>query len=451
MKEEKILQEVVESPAKLVDKTATMIRGLPGKKPVRVARKYFGSLGPGLTTGAADDDPSGIATYSQAGAQFGFRFIWLSLYTLPFMYVVQEMSARIAHVTGRGLSGVLKHHYPRWILYLTVGLLFAANTLNIGVDIGGMVAATRLLINVRFGVLALLFTVLILALAIYIPYHRYAGILKGLAMALLAYVLTAFFVRADWLAIAKQVLVPSFSFNKESFFLITAILGTTISPYLFYWQASQEIEQQRSDYGRETLQQLEGTNPKEIKAMRKDVATGMIFSNIIMFFIIAVTGAVLFSKGISINTAADAASALAPFAGSYAKILFAIGIIGVGLLAIPVLAGSISYGLTEAINLPEGLNKKLNKAYGFYGVIIIALVIGLLINLLGFDPIKALIFSAAVNGVVAPVIMTMMLLAANNKKIMGEWKNGTLTNTLGWLITIVMYGVGAVTIVQAFL
>ncbi len=445
MDEKKIVKTVAESPARLAEEVTEAVKKIPHQRPIRIARKYWGTLGPGLTTGAADDDPSGIATYSQTGAQFGFGFIWLSLFSIPFMIVAQEMSARIAQVTGRGISGVIKQHYPRSILYSTVLLLFLANSLNIGADIAGMVAATRLIIPVPFWFLAMFFTIISLILQIGLPYAKYSQFLKYLTLVLFAYVITAFLVKADWTDILRHTVVPHFEFSKQAIFLVTAILGTTISPYLFYWQAAQEIEQQRGE-GRKTLSELRGTTREEISTMRKDVATGMIFSNIVMFFIIAVTGLVLFSKGTAITTAADAAEALRPFAGNYAYLLFTIGIIGTGLLAMPVLAGSASYAFSEAFSLNEGLDKQLKQAYGFYGVIILAMLIGLLINFIGVDPIKALIFSAVVNGLITPILLTLILLVSNNRKIMGEWKNGIWINTIGWLITIIMYLAGIATI-----
>lgn len=444
---EKIVRAVVESPARMVDETSHAVRDLNKQKPVQVARKYWGSLGPGLTTGASDDDPSGIATYSQAGAQYQFGHLWLSLYAIPFMIVVQEMCARIAHVTGRGIAGISKRHFPKPIVYGTVFLLFFANSLNIGADIAAMVAATRLIFpQFTYATLAVLFTLLSLVLQITMPYSKYARFLKILTLVLFSYVVTAFMVKLDWSLLFQKTVIPTISFDKDSIFMITAILGTTISPYLFYWQASQEIEQQRQDYGRKTLNELQGTNKKELGIMRRDVASGMIFSNLVMFFIIAVTGAVLYSGGFTITTAADAAEALRPLAGDYAYILFTLGIVGTGMLAIPVLAGSVSYAFSEAFSMSQGLDKSLKQAYGFYGVLIIAMIVGLGINLLGVDPIQALIFSAVINGIVAPIMLTLIMIIGSDEKIMGEWKNGFWSKTLGWTITGIMYICAAATI-----
>ncbi len=445
-----LVKKVAESPARVVEEVSQAVKVLPKQRSIRIAKKYWGSLGPGLTTGAADDDPSGIATYSQTGAQFGFAYLWLALYTIPFMIVVQEMCARIALVTGRGISGVLKQHYPRPLVLATVVLLFIANSLNIGADIAGMVAATQLIVPLSYWILALFFTVLSLYLVIALPYAKYAKILKYLTLFLFAYVATALLVHLDWSSVALHTLIPSLSFTPASIFLITAVLGTTISPYLFYWQAAQVIEQEKEDLGKTTIADLAGTDKKQIAAMRTDVSTGMIFSNLVMFFIIAVTGHVLFSQGIQITTAADAANALRPLAGDYAYILFALGVVGTGLLAMPVLAGSASYAFTEAYSISQGLDKELKRAYAFYGVIILAMLIGLAINFIGINPIQALLFSAVINGLVAPIVLTLILVVANNGKVMGKWKNGFWSNSLGWAIAIIMYVAGIATIISLF-
>ncbi len=449
---DELVKKVAESPARMVEGVSQAAKSIPKNRSIRIAKKYWGTLGPGLTTGAADDDPSGIATYSQTGAQFGFQYLWLALYSIPFMIVVQEMCARIALVTGRGISGVLKQHYSRSLVLTTVLLLFIANSINIGADIAGMVAATQLIVPVPYWILALFFTVLSLYLVIVLPYSKYANFLKFLTFFLFAYIITAFLVKADWGAIAHYTLVPSLSLTKESILLVTAILGTTISPYLFYWQAAQVIEQEKEDLGAKTIADLAGTDKKQIKAMRLDVSTGMILSNLVMFFIIAVTGVVLFSQGTTvINTAADAASALKPLAGNYAYLLFALGVIGTGLLAMPVLAGSASYAFTEAYSISQGLDKQLKRAYGFYGVIILAMFIGLIMNFMGINPMKALLFSAVINGLIAPILLTLILLVSNNEKVMGSWKNGPWTNILGWTIAGLMYLAGIATIISLFM
>lgn len=441
-----ILKTIVETPAATIDSAAKTVRKLPRQRPIRVAQKYWGTLGPGLTTGAADDDPSGIATYSQAGAQFGLNHIWLALYTIPFIVTIQEMCARIGIVTGRGLGGVIRKHYPPWLGYGVVTLLFFANTLNIGADIEAMAAATHLLLPFRLSYLAVFFTVVILFLQIGYPYERYARILKLLTLSLLAYVATAFVVSMDWRTVTLHTFIPTISFSKDNLFLLTAILGTTISPYLFFWQASQEIEEEER-HGARTLADRQQTDARQILAMRKDVVTGMVFSNLAMFFIIAVGNAVLHSHNVTINTAADAANALRPLAGNYAFLLFAIGIIGVGLLGIPVLSGSASYAISETMHWSYGLDKKLSKAYAFYGVIILATVVGLALNFVGVSPIRALILSAFINGVISPLLIFVIVMISNNRTIMGEWKNGAFSNVFGWTIGIMMLGVAAASII----
>jgi NRAMP (natural resistance-associated macrophage protein)-like metal ion transporter len=448
---EKIIQKVVESPAIAVDKAADFVKEipqqLPMQKPIRVAKKYWGTLGPGLTTGASGDDPSGIASYSQMGARYGLQYLWLALYTIPPMIVVQEMCARIAQVTGRGLAGVIRQHYSKNVLYTTIFLLFVANTISIGADIAGMVAASQLLFpTIPYSALAIGFAVLSLYLQIGLPYAKYANFLKYLTLVLFAYVITAAFITLDWSKVAFYTLLPSVTFTSDHIVMVTAVLGATISPYLLFWQASQEIEQEKARTELTTITALSGTTTKQIKAMRGDVASGMIFSNLIMFFIIAVTGTLLFKEGASIRTAADAAKALQPLAGNYATLLFAVGVIGTGLLAIPILAGSSSYAFAEAFGLKQGLDRTLKQAYGFYGVIIIAVLVGLAINFVGIDPIQALVGAAIANGLITPILVTLILLVGNNKKIMGQWKNGPWSQTIGWLIAILMYIAGIATI-----
>lgn len=446
---EEFVKKVAESPARMVAGTTDMLKKLSKGSPIRVVQKYWGKLGPGLTTGASGDDPSGITAYSQVGATYGFQYLWLSLYTLPAMIVVQEMCARIAQVTGKGLAGVMKQHYSPRLVRSTVGLLFIANTISIAADIGAMAAVGQLLFpGVSFTLFAVLFTILSLFLQIHLNYAVYANFLKYLTLILFAYVITAFFVKTDWSTIAVATLVPSITFNLEHIVMITAVVGATVSPYLLFWQASQEVESDRENAAKPS--DMPGTTKAQIAIMRNDVSTGMIFSNVIMFFIIVVTGAILFPQGIAITSAAQAADALRPFAGDYARILFAAGVIGTGLLAMPILAGSASYALSEAYSMREGMNKSLKQAYGFYGVIIIAMLIGLGINFLGIDPIKALIFAAIINGIVTPILVTFILLVGNNQKVMGVWKNGAWSNVLGWTTAILMYIAAIITIYSFF-
>ncbi|MBI3109528.1 divalent metal cation transporter [Candidatus Daviesbacteria bacterium] len=417
-----------------------------------MARKYWHSLGPGMVTGAADDDPSGIATYSQAGARYGFGFLWTAGFTFPLMSIIQEMCARIGLVTGRGLAGNIRMFFPKWVLYLCTFLLFAANSLNIGADLGAMAKATQLLYpNFGFNFLILFFAIFSLALQIFTTYDRYAKYLKWLALVLLAYVFSAIAANLDFGQIIASAIVPSFDFSKEQIFMITAILGTTISPYLFFWQTSQEVEEQIL-VGRTTLKLRQvQTSDKEIKDMRLDVWSGMFLSNLVMFFIIAACGAVLYASGITnIETAQQAAEALRPIAGEATYLLFAIGIIGTGLLTIPILAGSASYALSESFGWKYGLYRKLKEANAFYGVIIIATLIGLGINFLNFDTIKVLIYTAVFNGLIAPVILATIVILSSNKKVMGNRVNGPISLVLGLIITLVMAAAGIATIYSLF-
>ncbi|MBI2018176.1 divalent metal cation transporter [Candidatus Daviesbacteria bacterium] len=416
------------------------------------ARDYWKALGPGLTTGAADDDPSGIATYSQAGSKFGFGLLWTAVFSFPLMAIVQEMCARIGLVTGRGLAGNIRVYYPKWVLYICTALLFGANSLNIGADLGAMARAVQLIYpHLGFNFLIMAFAVFSLALQIFTTYDKYAKYLKWLALVLLAYVFSAIAANLDWQQVVINAIKPSFEFSRDQIFIVTAILGTTISPYLFFWQTSQEIEEQILE-GRTTLKlrQAETTN-KEIKDMRLDVWSGMFLSNLVMFFIIAACGAVLFANGITnITSAEQAAEALRPIAGNSTYLLFALGIIGTGLLAIPVLAGSASYAISESMGWKFGLYRKLKEANAFYGVIIISTLIGLSINFLNLDTIKVLIYTAIANGLIAPVILVLIILLSSSRKVMGERVNHPVTTALGWLVTTAMALAGVATIISLF-
>ncbi|MBI2039618.1 Nramp family divalent metal transporter [Candidatus Microgenomates bacterium] len=414
------------------------------------AREYWHTLGPGLTTGAADDDPSGIATYSQAGAQYGFQFLWLAPFTFPLMAVVQEMCARIGLVTGKGLAANIRAYYPKWVLYICAGLLFAANSLNIGADLGAMAKATQLISpHLSFDTLILGFAIFSLALQIFTTYDRYAKYLKWLALILLAYVFSALSTNLDFEKLLTHTITPVFDVSKEWIFLVTAVLGTTISPYLFFWQTSQEIEEEIMQ-GKTTIALRKGTTDKDIKDMRMDVWSGMFLSNLVMFFIIAASAATLYANGVTnIQTAADAAEALRPIAGEFTYLLFTAGIIGTGLLAIPVLAGSASYAISESFGWKYGLYRKLKEANAFYGVIIISTLIGLSINFLNLDTIKVLIYTALFNGLIAPVILVLIILLSGSKKVMGDKTNGPITTILGWMIALIM-GLAAVTTIYFF-
>ncbi|MBU1031811.1 divalent metal cation transporter [Patescibacteria group bacterium] len=454
MSNKKLLEKIAGAPADILDKTIdtskNITREFSRQKQVGRARAFWKSLGPGLTTGAADDDPSGIATYSQAGASYGFSLLWLSAWTFPLMAMVQEMCARIGIVTGRGLAANIRQYYPRWVLYSATSLLFIANSLNIGADLGAMAKATQLLFpRISFTSLILSFTVLSLALQIFTTYDSYAKYLKWLALVLLSYVFSALTINLNWNEVLQRAIIPTIAFSKDQIFLITAVLGTTISPYLFFWQTSQEVEEGILE-GKTTLKlRQEETTVGEIKNMRTDVWSGMFLSNLVMFFIIAACAGVLFAHGITnITTAAQAAEALRPIAGDQVYLLFALGIIGTGMLAVPILAGSASYALSESMGWKFGLYRKLKEANAFYGVIIISTGIGLAINFLGFDTIKVLIYTAVFNGLIAPVVLVLIVSMSGNPKIMGRWVNGRIATLLGWLIIVLMTLAGTATIIS---
>jgi len=419
------------------------------KHPRNKFLKFLTLLGPGLTTGAADDDPSGIATYSQTGAQFGYGQLWTALYMLPFMTAVQEACARIGLVTGKGIAAVVKEHYSRGVLFAVVGVVVIANTINIGADIGAMASAAQLLIPaVPFVILTLFFTVTILILEIFTNYKVYSKILKWLAIALLAYPITVFIVHQPWLTVLKATVTPHFEFSFAFLFIITGVLGTTISPYMFFWEASQEVEEikeeDRITVGKPAM------SWQRVKRMRLDNNAGMIISEITTWCILVVGGTVLHNSGVhDIKTAADAAKALEPLVHSFpnsgflSKLIFSIGIIGLGLLAVPVLSGSAAYAVAEAVNWNASLNFKLKQAHGFYGVITIATLIGLMINFVGIDPVKALVYAAVLNGVAAVPLLFLIAKIGSNEKIMGEYKSGLLSNSLVWF-TFVAMGAAAV-------
>lgn len=456
---EKVLKELVEAPAVVLDKTITtsieISKVVGNGKALTAAASYWEMLGPGLTTGAADDDPSGIATYSQQGAQTGYQLLWLAAFTFPLMAIVQEMCARIGIVTDRGLASNIRKNFPRWMLYICSFSLLAANTLNLGADIGAMAKAVQLLIpKIDFGVLVVFFTMIILLLQIYTTYKVYSKYLKLLALVLFAYVISALSIRdINWQNVLVHAVIPSFHFAKRDLFLITGILGTTISPYLFFWQTSQECEEKlERKKGIDAHIDPEITLPRareEIKNMRLDVWTGMFVSNIVMFFIIVSCAATLFTHGIfNINSASDAALALKPIAGDYVYLLFAVGVIGAGLLAVPVLAGSASYAISESFGWKHSLSHKLKDAYAFYGVIIIAMLVGLGINFVGLDPIKALLYSAVFNGLIAPIILIFIVLISSNKKIMRKHVNHPVITIVGWFTTGIMAVTAIFTIIS---
>lgn len=451
----KIAKKTAEAPAEFLGRAVLVTQiareASANNVVVRKTKDYWHMLGPGLTTGASDDDPSGIATYSQVGAQYGFGLLWMAPWTFPLMSMIQEMCARIGLVTGRGLAHNIRVHFSRRVLILCTVLLFAANTFNIGANLGAMAKAVQLLDpRLDFGWLVVGFAVFSLLLQIFTPYVRYAKYLKWLALILLSYILSAILAGLDWGEVLKNGFIPHIEFTKDQILLIAAVLGTTISPYLFFWQTSQEVEGQILQ-GKLTVHDRRPTDKAEVTRMRFDVWSGMFLSNMVMFFIIAAAGGILFPNGITnIESASQAAEALRPFAGDVTYFLFAIGIIGTGLLAIPVQAGSSSYALAESMGWKEGLYRNLDQAKAFYGIIIISMLVGLGINFLGIDPIKALIYAAIFNAIIAPVILLFIVLISSNRKFMGKWVNGPFTKFIGWLVFSLM-SLGAIAAIWALI
>jgi NRAMP (natural resistance-associated macrophage protein)-like metal ion transporter len=391
-------------------------------------------LGPGLVTGASDDDPSGIATYSQAGAAFGLATLWTAIIAFPLMASIQQMCARIGIVTSQGLTGTLKKHYPTPILYLMLLFSFPAIVMNIGADIAGMGAVGNLLFpSIDAGYFSVLFTLILLGLIIYLPYQKIASVLKYLCIVMLVYFIVPFLYKQDLTEIIKATFIPTIRFDKDFIAMLVGILGTTISPYLFFWQASVEVEEMKN---RRTHMIV---NKKIIHEINQDVDFGMTISGFVMFFIILTTGTVLYNGGVhQIDTVEQAATALKPLAGNLAYLLFAVGVIGTGLIAIPVLSGSISYIMTETFGWEQGLDKKFHEAKGFYVIIAISLLLGLSLNYIGITPIQSLIYTAILYGMTAPVLIAIILHISNNKKIMGENVNGRLSNILGFMALIIM-------------
>lgn len=391
-------------------------------------------LGPGLVTGASDDDPSGIATYSQAGAAFGLATLWTAIIAFPLMASIQQMCARIGLVTSQGLTGTLKKHYPKPILYLMLLFSFPAIVMNIGADIAGMGAVGNMLFpSVDANFFSVLFTIILLGLIIFLPYQKIASVLKYLCIVMLVYFIVPFLYKQDFKNIIKSTVIPNIKFNKEFIAIIVGILGTTISPYLFFWQASVEVEEMKHKKKHLVV------NKKIIHEINQDVDFGMTVSGFVMYFIILTTGTVLYNRGIhQIDTVEQAAMALKPLAGNLAYLLFAVGVIGTGLIAIPVLSGSISYIITETFGWEQGLDKKFHEAKAFYIVIAVSLLLGLSLNYIGISPIQSLIYTAILYGLTAPVLIAIILHISNNKKIMGENVNGRLTNVLGFLALIIM-------------
>jgi len=396
--------------------------------------RFWNILGPGLITGSSDDDPSGIATYSQAGALYGLSTLWTALLTFPLMASIQEMCARIGYVTSEGLAGTLKTYYSKPVLYVMVFFSFPAIVMNIGADIAGMGAVGTLLFpSIQASYCSVVVTLLLLIVIVYLPYQKFAAVLKYLCVVLLVYLVVPFLHRQDWLAIAKATVIPTMKFDKEFIGILVGILGTTISPYLFFWQATMEVEE------RKLRKKALVVDKKIMHDMKEDVDVGIVFSNLVMFFIILTGGTVLFNGGIhQIDTVEQAARALMPLAGRSAYLLFAIGVIGTGLLAVPVLSGSLSYIVTETFGWKEGLDKKFHEAKAFYSIIAISLLLGLSINYIGISPIKALIYSAILYGLTAPVLIAIIIHIANNKKVMGKYTNGRTSNIFGFITLLFM-------------
>jgi NRAMP (natural resistance-associated macrophage protein)-like metal ion transporter len=407
---------------------------IPPTKP-----RLLSILGPGLITGASDDDPSGIATYSQAGAQFGFGLTWTMIFTYPLMSAIQMISARIGRTTGRGIAGILRQHYPSWVLLSIVLPLLFANMVNIGADLGAMADATRLMFGGPQFLYVLLFAVISTALQVLMQYTRYVAILKWLTVVLFAYVLTLFMVKVPWGEAAYRLVVPSITWNKDYLTTIVAVFGTTISPYLFFWQASQEAEDVRETPRRRPLTRAPKQGPGALERIELDTLVGMGISNMIALAIMITAAATLNAANVTdIQTSAQAAEALRPIAGSMAEIVFALGVLGTGLLAIPVLAGSAAYAIGEARKWPVGLARQPMEAKAFYATIIIATLVGMVMNFTPINPIKALYWSAVINGIVAVPVMAIMMLITGREKIMGEFTVTGWLKGLGWVSTAVM-------------
>lgn len=410
--------------------------------PHRRLKSFLLLLGPGLITGSSDDDPSGIAAYSQVGAQFGYSMLWTMIFSYPLMTAIQETSARIGRVTGYGISANLRRCYPLWILRFVVALVLIANIFNLGADIGAMGAAAQLLVPAKTWIYIFLFGGISLLLQVLVPYTSYVKYLKWLTLSLFAYVGTAFFVHLSWPQVLHATFLPKLTWNKDYLVGLIAVLGTTISPYLFFWQASQEVEEVKNNRGQKPLKQAVRQAPAQLGRIRIDTYLGMALSNIVAFFIILTTAATLHAHGTTdVATAAQAASALEPLAGRWAADLFVCGIIGTGMLAIPVLAGSAAYAMSEAANWPSSLEKKAREAPGFYITIAIATVAGIALNFSHIDPIRALFWAAVLNGVLAAPLMAIIMHMASSKKVMGNFTIPLYLRIVGWTATVVMFAV----------
>jgi NRAMP (natural resistance-associated macrophage protein)-like metal ion transporter len=407
--------------------------------PVGWLGKTIKIFGPGLVTGAADDDPSGIATYSSVGAQFGYAMLWTMPFIYPFMAAIQEISARLGRVTGRGIAGNIRLFYPAWILYLTVVLLLIANIINIGADIGAMGAAVNLLVGGPTLLYCVLFALVSVSLEVFVTYKTYSAILKWLTLSLFAYVGTVFVVQINWMEVLQGTFIPNISVKREYLAALIAVLGTTISPYLLFWQSGEEVEQMESVPGEEALKKAPRQAPEQFQRIKVDTYVGMAFSNLIAYFIILTTAVTLHAHGkTDIDTAAQAAEALRPIAGVFASLLFSLGVIGTGLLALPVLAGSAAYAVGEALRWPVGLERKAKEAKAFYAVLALATLVGLALNFTKVDAIKALVWAAIINGVTAAPVMCLMMLLASRRKVMGQFTLPAYLKILGWMAAAIM-------------
>jgi NRAMP (natural resistance-associated macrophage protein)-like metal ion transporter len=402
-------------------------------------KNFLNRLGPGLITGASDDDPSGIGTYSQAGAALGFATLWTAIVTLPLMVVVQHICAKIGMVSGRGLAGVLHRYYSKKLLYPVVIGLVIANTINAGADISAIAAAINMFVPIPISAMVIPIAVAIVVLQVWGSYRLIVKVFKWLTLSLFAYVIAAFLARPDWWAVARATFVPQISFTSEYITTIVAILGTTISPYLFFWEASEEVEEEKSE-GRKHLSERRGATDAEIRKEKIDTIVGMLFCNVVFYFVILAAGATLHVTGqTNIQSATEAAQALRPLAGNLATVLFAIGLIGAGLLAVPVLTGSAAFAVAEMFGWPAGLDERPRHAKKFYAVIAASTLVGVFIDFAGINPIKALFWTAVINGVVAPPLLIVVMLVSNNKRVMGSRTNGLVTNIIGWLAAVVMF------------
>ena len=401
--------------------------------------RFLDRLGPGLITGASDDDPSGIGTYTQAGAALGYATLWTAIVTLPLMIVVQHVCAKIGMCSGRGLAAVLRRYYPRWLLYPTVAGLVVANTINAGADISAISAAINMFVPIPITAMVIPIAVAIVVLQVWGSYRLIIKVFKWLTLSLFAYVIAAFLAKPDWTAVAWATFDPQISLSGQYITTIVAILGTTISPYLFFWEASEEVEEEKKE-GRTTIASRRGATDKEIKKEKIDTIIGMLFCNVVFYFVILAAGATLHATGqTSVQSATEAAQALRPLAGNLATVLFAIGLIGAGLLAVPVLTGSAAYAVAEAFGWRAGLDEKPRHAKKFYAVIAVATLVGVGMDFAGINPISALFWTAVINGVTAPPLLVVVMLVSNNKRVMGRRKNGLGTNILGWLATAIMF------------